>query len=153
MLKFNVFSDCISFYIYQSITQIVVAYVCFAVLSRRHLTQHRHLTIITSQLQTHLRIAPSFIYNRRCHFNDFQENNRIGINYYIEDESEDIEQFQFSDKGLLTPTSNNLIIIIVSTVVVKYFQKSTFCYLMYLYNYFKLRFKNYMSHFYNFQQS
>ena len=60
------FSDCISFYIYQSITQIVVAYVCFAVLSRHHLAQHRHLTTITSQLQTNFRIAPSIIYKRRC---------------------------------------------------------------------------------------
>ena len=71
MLKFDFFSDCISFYIYQSITQIVVAYFCFAVLSRHHLAQHCHLTTITSQLQTHFRIAPSFIYNRRFQLKDF----------------------------------------------------------------------------------
>ena len=110
------FSDCISFYIYQSITQIVVAYVCFAVLSRHHLAQHCHLTTITSQLQTNFQIAPNLIYKRRCHFNDFQENNRNGFNYYIEDASEDIEQFQFLDEGLLTPTFNNLIVIIFVTV-------------------------------------
>ena len=56
---------------YQTITQIVVAYVYFVVLGCRHLTQHRHLTTITSQLQTHLQIAPSFIYNRRCQLKDF----------------------------------------------------------------------------------
>ena len=71
MLKLKIFSDCISFYNYQLFTQIVVAYVCFAVLSRRHLTQHRHLTSITSQLQTNFRIAPSFIYNRRCQLKNF----------------------------------------------------------------------------------
>ena len=81
-----------------------------------HLAQHRHLTTITSQLQTNIRIAPNFIYKRRCHFNDFQENNRIGISYYIEDASEDIEQFQFLDEGLLTPNFNNLIVIIFLTV-------------------------------------
>ena len=96
-------------YLYQTITRIVVAYICFAVLRRRHLAQHRHLTTTTSQLQTNIQIAPNFIYKRRCHFNDFQKNNRIGINYYIEDASEDIEQFQFLDEGLLTPTFNNLI--------------------------------------------
>ena len=103
-------------YLYQTITQIVVAYICFAVLSRHHLAQHRHLTSTTSQLQTNIRIAPNFIYKRRCHFNDFQENNRIGINYYIEDASEDTEQFQFLYEGLFTPTSNNLIVIIFLTV-------------------------------------
>ena len=103
-------------YLYQTITQIVVACVCFAVLNRHHLPQHRHLTTITSQLQTNIRIAPNFIYKRRCHFNDFQENNRIGINCYIEDASEDIEQFQFLDEGLLTPNFNNFIVIIFVTV-------------------------------------
>ena len=104
-------------YLYQTITQIVVAYVCFAVLSRHHLAQHRHLMTITSQLQTNIRIAPNFIY-KRCHCNDIQENNQIGINYYmyIEDPSEDIKQFLFLDEGLLTPTSNNLIVIIFLTV-------------------------------------
>ena len=114
MLKFNFQS--VLLYLYQPITQIVVACVCFAVLSRHHLAQHRHLTTITSQLQTNIRIAPNFIYKRRCHFNAFQENNRIGINYYIEDASEDIKQFLFLDEGLLTLTSNNLIVIIFLTV-------------------------------------
>ena len=103
-------------YLYQTITQIVVACICFAVLSRHHLAQHRHLTTITSQLQTNIKIAPNFIYKRRCYFNDFQENNRIGINYYIEDASEDIEQFQFLDEKLLTPNFINFIVIIFVTV-------------------------------------
>ena len=124
MLNFNFSTVLLFIRIYQLITQIIVAYVCFAVLSRRRLTQHRHLTTITLQLQTNFRIAPSFIYKRRCQLKDFLQNIRIQLNYYnIEDANEEYQQFQFFNGAFLTPTSNNLIIIIVLTVVVKYFQK------------------------------
>ena len=114
MLKFN-FSKCITLFVSNNYAdRCRLCLFCSAQPSSSSTTPPPHDHNVTTS--TNIRIAPNFIYKRRCHFNDFQENNRIGINCYIEDASEDIEQFQFLDEGLLTPYFNNFIVIIFVTV-------------------------------------